>query len=176
MKVKQYTPIDIHKPVAPLWPDPLPPLTAYEAERAARRMWRYAKGETYTGKVHIGTGNRINWYAKGVLTVNPSRGWKHLIHELSHYFFYDANPGERPHSKYHARWEIKLTKEALKRGWLDGKLKKPEVSKPVVDPRLRKLALVEAGIKRWETKAKRAKTALAKLERKRRYYQKALAS
>jgi len=175
MAVKQYNPIDIHKPVAPLWPNPLPPLTAHEAERAARRLWRYAMGETYTGKVHIGTGNRYNWYRNGVLTVNPSRGWKNLIHELSHYFWYAANPGERPHSKHHARWEIKLTKEALKRGWLAGKLKAPEKKPaPVADPRQRKLALVEAGIKRWETKAKRAKTALAKLEKKRRYYLKVL--
>jgi hypothetical protein len=130
MAVKQYDPIDIHKPVAPLWPDPLPPLTAHEAERAARRLWRYAMGETYTGKVHIGSGNRYNWYRNGVLTVNPSRGWKNLIHELSHYFWYDANPGERPHSKHHARFEIKLTKEALRRGWLDGKLKAPGRSLP----------------------------------------------
>jgi len=171
--MKQYDPIDIHKEKAPLWPDFVPPLTAPEAIRAAKRLWRYSLGMTYVGKIHVGTGNRINWYGNGTLTVNPSRGWKAMVHELSHYFWRRANPGERPHSKHHARFETKLVKEVLKRGWLEGVLRDKAPVKEA-HARAKKLALIEAGIERWEAKAKRARTALAKLAKKRTYYLKAL--
>lgn len=177
-----YAAIDVHHG-GPAWPAPLPALTAPEAIRAARRLYRWALGSTFRGNVAITTGNRSNdirWDGN-VLTifVNPSRGWDNFAHELSHDFWYRANPGERPHSKHHARFEAKLVREIIRRGWLDGKLRdKPAPAIAPDDAKRAKqraeLARIDAAVERWERKAKRAKNALAKLAKRRRYYAKAL--
>lgn len=164
-----------------IWPASVPALTGPEALRAGRRLWRFAMGETFSGRVEITSGNRSNWMRGGVLYVNPGKGWRELVHDLSHYFVYRANPGERPHSKFHGRFEAKLAREVVRRGWLDGKLrdrpKAATVARPadaLHDKRRAMLARIDAGLERWERKAERARRALAKLAKRRRYYARAL--
>lgn len=59
-------------------------------------------------------------------------------------------------------------------GWLDGKLKRPE--KPKANPAdLRYRRIVDA-ITRWESKERRAKNALKKLQRQKAYYERKAAT
>lgn len=176
-----YAPIDIHKDEpAPAWPSEVPDLTGPEAIRAARRLWRFSMGNTLELDVVLTSGNRYNWIRGNELRVNPDRGWRNLVHDLSHLFVSRANPGERPHSKFHARFEAKLVREVIKRGWLSGSLRdtvKAAVVQtvPGLDDRRRdKLTRIEARIVSWARKQKRAERALAKLTKQQRYYTKAL--
>lgn len=183
---KAYDPIDIQAAPKGAWPEVIPPLTEREARAAAKRLWRFAMGDDPCPGIEVTSGNRYTWtrwvrhngYSERVLFVNPSKGWREFVHDLSHLFVTLANPRERPHSKFHARFEAKLVREVVKRGWLDGKLKpeaKPviEPAKPTLDDKRRKtLDQIEAGIARWEVKRKRAERFLAKLRRRQRYYSK----
>ena len=182
---KLYAPIDIHKAGADGWPQDIPALTDAEATRAARRLWRYSVGTTFDGTVKVSTGNRrnrIGWDGnKRCIFVNPSRGWKNFIHELSHWFDYVVN-GHSEHGKHHARFEAKLVREVTRRGYLDGKLcdAPPQAPEPIPATtrleleRRKKLAALQARITRWESKLKRAEKALGKLRKSSRYYEKAL--
>jgi hypothetical protein len=178
---KHYQPLDIKDAEAPLWPAVVPKLTGPEALRAGRKLWRWAEGSLIP--VRLTSGNRKTWTAwEGdtlVLKVNPDKGWKTLVHYLSHLFHYRANPGDRPHSKHHARFEAKMIREVIRRGWLNGALDdtRPRACKPppvVQDPRAVKLERIEARITSWERKAKRAENALKKLRKQQRYYVRAL--
>lgn len=154
-----------------LWPKDLPKLTAGEAVRAGRRLWRYGMGETPVAEAT--SGNRFSYrrFVPGrglVLFCNPGRGWREFVHELSHAMYSEANRGEKPHAKEHARFEAKLVREVIKRGWLDGRLRDKE--RPAPDLDAKKLASIEARIVKWERKRKLASTWIKKLERQRRYY------
>jgi hypothetical protein len=142
-------------------------------------------GETWQGKVEVTSGNRYTWVKGGVLMVNPNRpgsdggGWKALVHDLSHLCWRKANAveGVRPHEKGHARLELNMRKQVLKRGWL-------EVQPPVVeapppskkDAQLDRYERIKARIESWEAKERRVKAALKKLHRQGAYYEKALAA
>jgi hypothetical protein len=156
------------------WPKPLPELTEYEAIRAARRLWRWALGSE-PPEIQITSGNRYTWTRRGVLMVNPSAGWDRFVHDLSHLFWRRANRVEhdlKPHEKGHARFELRMRKEVLRRGWLDGKLK--PAPKPPKDPKLVRYEAVIASIERWRAKLRRAQNALRKLQTRERYYQRTL--
>lgn len=153
------------------WPAKVPPLTDDEAIRAARKLYRFERGYMWEGRVEITSGNRYSWIRRGVMYVNPERGWQSLVHLLSHYLA----PGK--HGADHARCELRMIKEVVRRGWLDGKLKTPEkepAPEPTVDQiRAAKIQRLDERIKRWTTREKRAKTALAKLRRSKRAYERA---
>lgn len=161
--LKAYAPVDIHKPDAPLWPANIPQMTEADAINAARRLWRFSLGSTFTGIIRVSSGNRhnrIDWAGvKRRITVNPGRGWKSFIHELSHWFDYLAN-GQMGHSKHHARFEAKLIREAIKRGWLDAPKVVQLDAAPAVDPKIlarrRKLESIERRLVNWQRKLKRA--------------------
>lgn len=182
---KLYAEIDIRRD-ADGWPAKVPALTEDEAIRAAKRLWRYALGTTFEGPVKVTSGNRrnrIEWLGSvRRIVVNPDRGWKHLVHELSHWFDYVAN-GTSKHGKHHARFEAKLVREVVARGYLDGKLATPAKVEAAALPaedrkraeQRKKLDALLARAARWESKRKRAENALAKIHRSARYYEKALA-
>ena len=148
------------------WPTgPLPRLTAEEAIRAGRRLYRFRMKRTFRGPVKVTSGNRYTWIRRGEMLVNPGHGWHGLVHLLSHYCHSRRHPEENPHGGEHARCEIRMIKEVIRRGWLDGRLKsepKPEPPKPTADT---KLAGLRAREKRWITRSKRAATALKKIRR-----------
>ena len=177
-----YAPIDVQATAPSAWPTPLPALTGPEAVRAARRLWRFAMGETLEMKVELTSGNRYTYVRRYVLYVNPDKGWRELVHDLSHTFVQRANPGERPHSKFHAAFEAKLVREVLRRGWLDGKLRDKAKAAmtpaaPSLDDKRRdKLTRLQARIVAWERKQARATRALAKLTKQARYYERVLGS
>jgi len=160
------------------WPANLPPLSDQEALAGAKRLFRKATGKAFKGKWKIATGNRYTWPRRGVFYVNPRRtgdlrhfqpGWPDLVHFISHWAMHVLHPTWKSHCSAHLSLEKELTEYVIAQGWLEGKLKaQPKAVVPAID---RRYANVTAGIARWTTKLKRAKTALAKLERKRRYYE-----
>jgi hypothetical protein len=167
------------------WPERVPELNAEEAQRAARKLIRFALGNAVkVGDVQVTSGNRYSWVRGGIVKVNPDRGWKSLVHDLSHWAHKYSNTGDKPHDSSHARMELRMIKRVVSSGWLDGSLKTPEAApEPAADPsadrqalRLLRAARIDDRIERWEAKAKRAERALAKLRRQARYYQRTLAA
>jgi hypothetical protein len=154
------------------WPDgPLPKLDGPEAVAAAKRLYRFAMKRAWRGKWRITSGRRYTWPRSGVFYVNPYRGWHSLVHLLSHYCHRRLHPGVKPHDDMgrHAFLEREMIDYVVKSGWLEGKLKpkaKPKV--PVQEVRYRRI--IER-IAAWQAKAKRAETALRKLRRQQRYYE-----
>jgi hypothetical protein len=161
------------------WPATLPALTADEAIRAARRLYRFVRRRTFDGQVKTTSGNRYSYIRNGVLYVNPDRGWHDLVHDLSHYFHARLSDA-KPHASDHARLELRMAKEVVRRGWLDGTLKTPARApraKPSADDvRRQKYARILARAKAWESKRKRAETALKKLRRQAAYYERTLST
>ncbi len=147
------------------WPEGAPQfdkLTPDEAVRAGKKLYRFGMRRTFRGQVRVTSGRRYTWIRRGVMVVNPEGGWHNLIHFISHYCHMRLNPNERPHGRVHAQMEIRMIKEVLKRGWMNGKLKsEPKPPKPKPD----KLTLLLARRKRWTTRARRAATALRKINR-----------
>lgn len=184
-----YAPIDIHdRDLKPdnLWPAAIPPLTWPEAKRAALRLFRFGMGTTFRGVVKETTGNRHTWIYRisgsqefGIsweMTVNAEKGWRDLVHGLSHALVRLCNPGERPHSKFHARFEQKLVKEVIRRGWLVGKLTRSarmrkEAPRPDalrqgrIERRQSQVARLERKIRALTTRLRTARRSLAGLER-----------
>jgi hypothetical protein len=160
------------------WPEHVPPLTAHEATRAARRLYRYVTGKTWPGDVVVTSGNRRTALRRGRIVVNPDGGWRELVHLLSHYLEWYA--GTHGHTAAHARLEMRMIKEVVRRGWLDGKLKPaaPAAAPAATLSDARKVGLARtlAAIARWEAKQRRAENALRKLTRRKRYYERAIAA
>lgn len=179
MASKPYTQIDVHsKPKEGTWPTVIPKLTAHEVERAFRRLWRFSTGRTYTGKISITTGNRRavrlgSWRNNSPdVFLNPSCGWRDFVHDLSHWADWAVN-GSTKHGPHHARFEAKLIREVLKRGYLEGKLAEPEVHyldvavDPLDVPRKR-MDRIDELTDAWRRKLSRATNAIAKLDKERR--------
>lgn len=158
--------------VNPLWPKPLPKLTAIEAERAAKRLYRHIFKKAWTGPVTVTSGRNYSYIRSGVLRVNPDKGWAELVHTLSHSYAYRKDRTIKPHSYQHARLERDMVQYVIDQGWLDGKLKSVEKAKPTAQ-QLRYQRTLDS-IKRWESKLKRAENALKKLRPKQKYYERAL--
>lgn len=155
-----------------VWPAEVPALTAGEAVRAARKLYRFVRRSRCFHKVEVTSGNRYSYGRGNVLFVNPTSthhggGWKALLHDLSHWL--DTGPA---HSKEHAKLEMRMVKEVVRRGWLTGSLKdKPKVEKPAADPKSVKYRCIVIRMDRWIAKKKRAERALEKLNRQRKYYE-----
>lgn len=175
--------------------------TAQEAVTACRRLYRFAMGRPFRGKVRVTSGNRRTWIRRGVLIVNPDEGvryaqdpdpesglvtgqryrgggWHEIVHSMSHYCanrLYSRKV--RGHSSQHAFLEKQMIEKVVSSGWLDGALKRPDrPAKPKPDVRLIRRDRVLARIKRWQARQKRAETELRKLRQRARYYEKALAA
>lgn len=175
-----YTAIDVRADQADAWPAVVPPLTAQAAALAARRLWRFSLGYKFEGVIRITSGNRratsFGWAGnKREIAINPSKGWREFIHDISHDLDFVAN-GESKHGKHHARFEAKLVREVLKRGWLNDAPPAVRIAPSLDDRRRDKLSRIEARLVSWQRKQERAKRAIAKLTKQQRYYVKAIGS
>lgn len=156
------------------WPTDTPKPSAQEAATGAKRLYRKAMGRPFRGKVVITSGNRYTWIRRGTMYVNPDHGWngfRGIIHLLAHYFHARKYPGKRPHHYTELELEKELTNFAIENGFHLGKLKRPEKAAIKKDRRaLGHKAAVEA-LDRWQTKLRRAETAVKKYQKKVRYYE-----
>ena len=151
------------------WPADVPILTADEAKRAARKLWRFAMGETWSGTVVVTSGRRHTWERNGTLYVNPNT-WPYFVSDLAWLFFTRANPDARRNTKDIAKLEEKLIREVVKRGWLYDQLKteeEPELIRLMREHQATTKKL-DTAVKRWERKLALAKTMLAKAKRARK--------
>jgi hypothetical protein len=93
------------------------------------------------------------------------------VHSISHYAARDLYPRAKPHDHRHAFLERTLAEHVVRSGWLEGKLKREPKVRPPIDIKTERHKRVLKKIETWQRKANRAKTALRKLERQRKYYE-----
>jgi hypothetical protein len=155
--------------------------TPQEAISAGRRLYRFVLKTPFRGKIKLTSGNRYSYIRNHVMYVNPDwkgsgnwtegGGWHELVHMLSHAFAQRKYPNASGHGSLHAEVEHDMTEYVIRSGWLDGKLRREVRPKP--DPKAERQASVERRLKAWETKRKRAETAIRKLKAAQRRYQQA---
>jgi hypothetical protein len=151
------------------WPAQVPALTGAEAVKAARRLFRWAG--VAMPVVKETSGNRHNWgRLGGSFHVNPGKGWRELVHGVAHWAHYLLTRRQHvaPHDKAHARLELSMVRQVLKRGWLDGRLKpqeRPERA-PAKTSTDAKLEHARAMLRRADTRLKRADTIRRKWARR----------
>src|SRR6185295_8961704 len=164
------------------WPEgPLPKPDGDEAVRGAKRLFRKFTGRAYRGKWMATSGRRNTWPYRGIFYVNPDRkcdhggGWRAIVHSMSHFVHYFKG-GSRPHDAFgrHAFLEREMIAYVVESGWLEGKLKRTAKPKAPVDVKQVRYRALLAKIAKWESKQRRAVTALKKLKRQRTYYERVL--
>lgn len=160
------------------WPRDLDAPSDQEAVTGAKRLWKFATGQTWRGPVKITSGGRYTWIRGGVLHVNPRGrgnahirgGWPDICHDLSHLANYHLGRGG--HDEDQSVLERELQQYCLDHGFHLGKLKRKTQEKPardLVKERYEKILAREAN---WAKKFKRAQTALKKVNRERATYEK----
>ena len=170
-----------------MFPEQLPILEKDEAERAYKKLvakfgtkkvwseysnkwitkklsvyrWRY-KG-TKTWKVRV----RKCWLSLNGDTNTLSKGWRRLVHDVSHYVHDFRFPNSNDHDLAQAKIEQEMAQFVIDSGWLEGKLKSKPKAKPTWDEkRNAKIINLEKLIKSWESKEQRAKTYIKKYKTK----------
>ena len=147
------------------WPDQLPFVTRIEAERAERKL--YAKfGALDNGrkrtKCSYGFGART-WVCLSGDTNSLNRGWRRLVHDISHDIHGWRYPNKTPHGSFHSTIERELIDYVVTQtDWLNGGLRPKARTKPtVLDKRAQRLAKTQKKVALWTRKLKLAKTKLA---------------
>jgi hypothetical protein len=153
--------------------------TPQEAIAGFRRLFRKAFGRPYRGKLILTSGSRRTWYGSKPRTirVNPDErggGWHEIVHSVSHMASRELY--REGHGPRHAFIERELIKLVVDGGWLEGKLRRDPKPAAEINPVQTRRNATLASIARWTTKAKRADTALRKLRRRLRYYDRKLAA
>lgn len=153
-----------------------PILSPEESVRAAKRLYRFAMGKPFPGKIELVSGNRYTWVRYGVMSVNPDRresacrGLRALIHNLSHYCHARLHPKDAPHSIRQARLEGRMAGYAVKYGFLDGKLKSKAKPKEKVDVVQSRYEAIVRRRRKWERTITKATKLRAKAAREQREY------
>ena len=163
-----------YAPVAQALPEVLPAITRVEATRYYGMLVRHfgrasmmpvgvaeARNNKPVPVNYVSTGRRC--WASTKPTRGHFTGWGRMIHDASHHVFRYRHPSARPHDGGHATLEREMAAYVMARGWLNPKPAKV-TAKPAPSD---KLAAIDAKLKRWQTKAKRAATAIKKLNRQR---------
>ena len=167
-----------------MFPKQLPILEKDEAERVykkliakfgTKKVWsEYYSGQWITKKMKVrqtrkrGTKTwktrvRKCWLSLNGDTNTLSKGWRRLVHDVSHYVHDFRFPNSSNHDVAQAVIEKQMADYVINQGWLDGKLKtklKPKLTKD--EKQNAKIISLEKLIKSWETKEKRAKTYIKK--------------
>lgn len=167
--------------------------TPQEALTAVRRLYRLIRKRPFRGKVELTSGVRYTGIRSGVLYANPDwgaqknlfingvpvtggGGWHELVHMLSHSLVSRMYPNAKGHGHQHAFIEREMIQHVVSKGWLTGALKRPEKEKPKKDLKVIRFERVKARIAKWESRKRRAETALRKLRRTAVHYERTLAA
>ena len=135
------------------------------AKSFVRAMWKQEMGGKLPWKLRIGSGNRRTWMNDFVFTVNPDQGWHDINHDMSHFIERRGSGGA--HTDNQVRLEGAGARLIVRRFLRDEPYVDPKKGRDHVADRA---VRVDAGIKRWDAKLKRAANALKKLKKKKRYY------
>lgn len=184
---------DRYKVVNETWPQQiLPALEPVEAMRAAKRLLAAELGCKYLSSYgwQVTSGSRHTYPRSGTWYVNPERGWKDLVHALSHYVHRRKSASTRtaarlraagrrlrPHHWLHANIEKRMIRTVVERGWLVGALRRPVAPEMPVSPaelrsqklarRLEQKARLERKIKGLRTRLRKCVASIRALERPR---------
>lgn len=128
------------------------------------------------------SGRRSTYPRSGVWYVNPNernRGLAEIVHSVSHVIHNRVHPHHAGHS-FHVSIERHLVEYCLKMRWIeDGfkmKVRAPKAKPTPVDRKVIRLDSARKRLKAWQTKAKRAQTAIKKLAQQIKRTEKALAA
>lgn len=155
------------------WPEQIPPITREEARRASTKLFAHFGGRNRpVRKCWIVLSDRPN------RTNDLSRGWRRLVHDVSHYVWDDRKSKLfKDHGGLHATLELEMVHYVLEKGWLTGALRIPEKARPDLATRrearllharsmltewTRTLARAERKVKEWRSIVKRIEKVLAK--------------
>ena len=149
-----------------------------EAVTGCKRLFRKFMGYSFKNKIKIVRGNRYTWIRGGIMYINPNEkrwngfgGWAEIVHSLAHYI--GDEKFDEGHSTKQLWLEVKMTRYVLKNKFHLGTLKSKPRKIPIVkDVDVVKLENIEKKLARWTTKLKRANTAIKKLNKKKKYYEK----
>lgn len=173
-------PVGDYKASNDVWPKVIPPLSREEAARAYAKLARkFGKAKDATPGLRfrdMATHSRVRtcWIATGKHgspTGSLHKGWRRLVHDFSHRLHRYRYPGKRPHGSFHATVEAEVVAYLLSTDWLGGTLA-TDVAPPPITREAKVAAEVDglaARLKRWESKRKRAETAIAKIKRRQSY-------
>lgn len=145
-----------------------PPLSMVEALRAARRLTRHF-GAVKHGAPHQLVPARVpakarRCWASQRADVTLHKGWERLVHDVSHKVFRHRHPQLNPHHPSHARLEREMAAYVLAQGWLGGKLAPAAPpTRTLTERREARRANLTARLTRWQTREKRARTAMRKI-------------
>tara|TARA_R110002020_G_scaffold43261_4_gene125985 strand:+ start:6522 stop:7082 length:561 start_codon:yes stop_codon:yes gene_type:complete len=152
-----------------MWPDELPILEKVEAQRAYKRLitkfgkkkvWCEYLNEWETKKLYAGRKRpRKCWLSLNGDTNSLSKGWRRLVHDVSHYVHDFRFSNSKDHNIAQAKIEFEMAKFVIDSGWLQGKLKpkiKPLLTKE--EKNNKKILHYQSLLKRWETKHNLATT------------------
>jgi hypothetical protein len=169
-----------------MWPNELPILEKIEAERAYKRLiakfgkkkvWSEYSNKWITEKMKVrrirkrGTKTwktrvRKCWLSLNGDTNSLSKGWRRLVHDVSHYVYHFRFPdNSESHNIAQAKIEQEMTQFVNESGWLIGWGKlKPTIKQPLTkdEKQIAKSKTLIRLIRSWETKESRAKTYIKK--------------
>jgi len=135
-----------------------------------RAFYRQIMKKPFPYELRIGTGNRRTWCKWGVFTVNPDQGWHDINHDMGHWL--ERQLTGDAHSDQQLRFERDGAALIVRKFLRDEPYVEPKKARDRVAERA---VRVDANIKRWEAKLRRAATALKKLKKKKRYYDNVIA-
>jgi|TARA_R110002033_G_scaffold154201_1_gene190659 hypothetical protein len=170
-----------------MFPKQLPILEKDEAEKAYKKLiakfgtkqvWSEYSNKWITKKMKVRrirkfgektfkTEVRKCWLSLNGDTNTLHKGWRRLVHDVSHYVHDFRFPDSSNHDLAQAVIEKEMVNYVINQGWLEGKLKtklKPKLTKD--EKQNAKIISLEKLIKSWETKEKRAKTYIKKYKTK----------
>lgn len=102
------------------------------------------------------------WASTGPGTIH--NGLPRLVHDVSHWIYAFRHPNARPHEDGHNALERGMAAWAVAKGYHHPSGPKPK-AKPTVDD---KLARIDAALKRWDSKYRRAGNAMRVLRARRK--------
>lgn len=179
--------VDSHTPVSRYannlkdgWPEQLPYVTRVEAKRAEARLYKkfgvLDNGRKRT-RCSFGFGAK-SWVCLSGDSNGLDRGWRRLVHDISHDIHRFRYPNKTPHGSFHSTIEKELIAYVVgQTNWLQGGLRpKTKAKLTVVDKRAQRLAKTQKMVALWTRKLKLAKTKLAGYTADERRQAKALAT
>lgn len=151
-----------------------PKLGLAQADKVSRAIIRSLGAKKYGSENQIAParwprGVRRCWLSSKP-TTGHHKGWGRMIHDLSHAIFRARHPSFRPHDGGHSAMEREVLLFCQQKGYLDGRGEPKPKRKLTREEVLRLEAIsLQKRYARWQTKARRAATAMSNLARRQRY-------
>jgi hypothetical protein len=150
----------------------LPALSRDEARKAIGAIARQFGGVKHGSPAMLypfkwNRAARVCWMSREE-TRGHHKGWGRLIHDAAHMIYDRRHPNDRGHGPAHAALEREIAQWVVYTNLMTKVRGEMPAAKSTEEKRRAKLANLELGIKRWESKLRRATNALKKLKARQR--------